>query len=217
MSILVPARHMSPGPDGRDHASPVLGSVFDESHIPMALLDRERRYLKINDAALRLFRYEAEEVLGTRAGRSARDMDPIAGDAQWEQLVSDHQTYGERVLEHSSGAPIRISFAAHATWFNGQWAALVVVLSAHLEPAGIELIKTVEPDTSGTVVTKLTPRECEIVRRVALGQSTKQIADEIYLSRHTVRTHVRNAMIKTGAHTSAQLVSIALTHGLIVP
>jgi DNA-binding CsgD family transcriptional regulator len=208
---------MSPGPNGRDHASLILGSVFEESRIPMALLDRDRRYLKINHAALRLFHYDAEEVLGTRAGHSSPDADPLADDSWWEQLVRDNQIYGERVLKHSSGAPIRISFAAHTTWLNGQWAALVVVLSAHLEPAGVELIKTVEPDTSGTIVTRLTPRECEIVRRVALGQSTKQIADDIYLSRHTVRTHVRNAMIKTGAHTSAQLVSIALTHGLIAP
>jgi DNA-binding CsgD family transcriptional regulator len=207
---------MSTGLNGRDHASLVFGSVFEQSHIPMALLDRDRCYVKINEAALKLFRYEAEQVLGTRAGRSARDVDPLAGEAQWEQLLRDNQVYGHRVLEHSSGTPIRISFAAHTTSVNGQWAALVVVLSAHLEPAGLELITTVEPDTSGTICTKLTPREREIVRRVALGQSTREIADEIYLSRHTVRTHVRNAMIKTGAHTSAQLVSIALTHGLIV-
>ncbi|MFL5824103.1 MAG: LuxR C-terminal-related transcriptional regulator [Solirubrobacteraceae bacterium] len=212
---MLSAPDTSSGPPDRGPSHLVLGSVFEESRIPMALVDRNRCYLRINGAALRLFRYQAEDVIGSRAARTARDIDPITGDEQWNQLLSDNQVYGQRVLEHSSGTPIRISFAAHTTSLDGQWAALVVVLSAHLEPTGVELIRTAEPDTSSAIGAKLTPREREIIRRVALGHSTKQIADDIYLSRHTVRTHIRNAMIKTGAHTSAQLVSIALTHGLI--
>ena len=40
---------------------------------------------------------------------------------------------------------------------------------------------------------------------------TKQIAVALRISRTTVRTHVRNAMSKTDAHTSAPLVAIALS------
>jgi DNA-binding CsgD family transcriptional regulator len=63
----------------------------------------------------------------------------------------------------------------------------------------------------------LSPREREVVRLLASGYGTKQIAVELRISRNTVRTHIRNAMGKTDAHTSAQLVAIALTNGLIVP
>jgi DNA-binding CsgD family transcriptional regulator len=61
---------------------------------------------------------------------------------------------------------------------------------------------------------RLTRRERQIVRRVSLGLSTPQIAVELKLSPATVRSHVRNAMVKTGAHTRAQLVALVLSEGL---
>jgi DNA-binding CsgD family transcriptional regulator len=60
----------------------------------------------------------------------------------------------------------------------------------------------------------LTPREREVVRRVALGRSTPQIAADLSLSPATVRSHVRNAMVKAGAHTRAQLVALLLGEGI---
>ena len=60
----------------------------------------------------------------------------------------------------------------------------------------------------------LTPREREVVRRVALGRSTPQIASDLSLSPATIRSHVRNAMVKVGAHTRAQLVALVLGDGL---
>ena len=46
---------------------------------------------------------------------------------------------------------------------------------------------------------------------VALGNTSLQIAEQLVISPETVRTHVRNAMAKTGARTRAQLVAMALT------
>ena len=181
----------------------------------MALVDSDRCYVKINEAAIKLFQYAPEEVIGARAARTARDTDSMTGDVQWAQLLRNNELYGERVVEHSSGTPIRVSFAAHTTTLDGQWMALIVVLSAQLEASGVELIRTVEPNPATDRGHTFTEREREIVRRVALGHSTPRIADELYLSRHTVRTHIRNAMIKADAHTSAQLVAIAFSHGLI--
>ena len=47
------------------------------------------------------------------------------------------------------------------------------------------------------------------------AQSQRRIAADMYLSPATVRSHVRNAMVKTGAHTRAQLVAIVLGEGLV--
>lgn len=190
-------------------------SVFEGSHIPMALVDRERRYVAVNDAVVELYQYGREDVIGELAGRTAYQDDAAAGDADWDTLLTTNELYGERVVEHGSGAPMRVSYAAHTTKVNGRWLALFVTLSAHLEPGGEELIGAAPPEVTTSQSKALTPREREVVRRVALGRSTRQIAADMYLSPATVRSHVRNAMVKTGAHTRAQLVAIALGEGLV--
>jgi len=190
-------------------------SVFEQSRIPMALVNENRCYVAINDAAVEMFRYRREDVIGALAGRTTADPDPTKDNAQWKQLLLTNELYAERVVEHSSGAPMRVSYAAHSTSIDGQWMALIVALSAHVEPDGVELIGTAEPDTSSTLGKMLTPREREVVRCLALGQCTRQIAADLHLSPATVATHVRNAMVKTDAHTRAQLVAIVLGDGLI--
>jgi DNA-binding NarL/FixJ family response regulator len=61
----------------------------------------------------------------------------------------------------------------------------------------------------------LTRREQEIVGFLAAGVSGEQIAERLFLSAHTVRTHVRNAMAKTNAKTRAHLVALATEGGEI--
>jgi DNA-binding CsgD family transcriptional regulator len=187
----------------------------------MALVDRNRRYVAVNDAGLELFQYTRDQVIGAVAGRTSVDVDPATIDAEWEHLFRANEFYGDRIVEHPGGTLIHVSYAAHATTVGGEWMALIVALSARLEPDGAELIGTIEPQAAATrteAMTKrsvLTPREREVVRRVALGASTRQIAADMFLSPATVRSHVRNAMVKTGAHTRAQLVAIVLGDGLV--
>jgi PAS domain S-box-containing protein len=207
-------------PNGSDRGP--FWSLFEQSQIPMALVDRDRCYVAVNDASLELFRYPREEVIGSLAGRTAVDGDPARSDAEWEQLLRTNELYAERVVEHADGTPIHVSYAAHTTTAGGQWLALFVTLSARVEPDGTELIGIAEPRGAGTsgadggnaAGSILTPREREVVRRVALGASTRRIAADMYLSPATVRSHVRNAMVKTGAHTRAQLVAMVLGDGL---
>lgn len=62
----------------------------------------------------------------------------------------------------------------------------------------------------------LTDREREIVAWVATGRSNGEIADALFLSPATVRTHVTRAMTKLDARSRAQLVVLALRAGLTV-
>lgn len=41
-------------------------AVFERSRVPMALMDRDRRYFAINDAHMALFKYRREEIIGRR-------------------------------------------------------------------------------------------------------------------------------------------------------
>jgi DNA-binding NarL/FixJ family response regulator len=56
----------------------------------------------------------------------------------------------------------------------------------------------------------LTVREREVLGRLAEGHSIEDIAAELVLSTETIRTHVRNAMRKLGAHTRAHAIVVAL-------
>jgi DNA-binding CsgD family transcriptional regulator len=56
----------------------------------------------------------------------------------------------------------------------------------------------------------LTARERAVITLIAMGRETQEIAETLYVSLSTVRTHVRNAMAKVGAHTRAQLVAVVM-------
>ena len=61
----------------------------------------------------------------------------------------------------------------------------------------------------------LTPREREIVSLLARGMSGEEIAGSLFLSPHTVRTHIRNATGRMQARTRAHLVTLAAEAGEI--
>jgi len=61
----------------------------------------------------------------------------------------------------------------------------------------------------------LTPRQLEVLRRVAFGQTDKQIARELDLSPRTVEMHVAGAMKALGGKTRAEAVRTAAQRGLL--
>ena len=63
----------------------------------------------------------------------------------------------------------------------------------------------------------LTQTETEIVKAIALGKTTKEIAAERFSSIHTVTTHRKNIFRKLGINTAHEAVRYALRAGLIDP
>jgi DNA-binding NarL/FixJ family response regulator len=61
----------------------------------------------------------------------------------------------------------------------------------------------------------LTETETEIVRAIAQGKTTKEIANERFSSVHTVTTHRKNIFRKLGINTAHEVVKYALRAGLI--
>ena len=62
---------------------------------------------------------------------------------------------------------------------------------------------------------ELSQREIQIIKFVSEGKTTGEIASELFLSEHTVKTHRRNIMQKMHVKSSAELVKLASDRGLI--
>lgn len=61
----------------------------------------------------------------------------------------------------------------------------------------------------------LTPRQCEILQRVAEGKSAKEIAVTLGLSARTVEFHKYTVMEALGVENSAELIRFAIKHDLV--
>jgi DNA-binding NarL/FixJ family response regulator len=63
----------------------------------------------------------------------------------------------------------------------------------------------------------LTPREADVLRLIAAGQSNREIARSLFVSEATVKTHVNRIFAKTGSRDRAQATRYAYTHGYTEP
>jgi DNA-binding NarL/FixJ family response regulator len=64
---------------------------------------------------------------------------------------------------------------------------------------------------------QLTPREIEVLKLIACGDSGKEIATKLGIAFRTARSHRSNIMEKLDAHDTAALVRYAIRTGLIQP
>lgn len=61
----------------------------------------------------------------------------------------------------------------------------------------------------------LTPRELEILQLIGLGYSNQEIADKLYISLPTVKTHVGRVLMKTHSRDRVHAVLFAFKHHLV--
>jgi DNA-binding NarL/FixJ family response regulator len=156
------------------------------------------------------------EVADTRAG-FARLLDTFGPDA----VISDNGGPGFRAVE-----ALELVRSHRPT-------IPVVLVSGALSPAGVECLKAGAADfvpktelaRLGTAITgsieeraplrKLSGRQCTVLQRLASGQSTRQIAQELEISIKTVETHRSELMRRLGIRELAGLVRYAVRVGLV--
>ena len=74
-----------------------------------------------------------------------------------------------------------------------------------------------EPARTPTAVSRLSPRELEVLRHIADGTSNPEIGEELVISPGTVARHVTNILNKTGCRNRADAARFAAEHGLTTP
>ncbi|MGP3971629.1 response regulator [Streptomyces sp. 6N223] len=164
-------------------------------------------------------------------------MPELDGIAATAQICADQELNATRILilttfeidEYVAGA-----LRAGASGFVGKGIAAGDLLAAVrtvasgetlLSPAATRALVArflATPDHSDDTLTSppqrlasLTAREREMVALAATGLSNQDIAERMFLSPFTVRSHVHRAMTKLGARDRAQLVVIAYQTGLV--
>ncbi|MFD4659906.1 LuxR C-terminal-related transcriptional regulator [Kitasatospora sp. NPDC058444] len=127
--------------------------------------------------------------------------------------------------------PLRAARALHAgaTGWVAKESSLARLLAVvrgvlrdetHLPPAlltgVIRELTTARRDRteSERLVDTLTPREKQILRCMVAGLGRQAVAERLYLSPHTVRTHMQNVLGKLGVHSTLAAVAVARRAGV---
>lgn len=169
--------------------------ALEEISIPSYVLDTAGVIRWINPAAVRIVGdvrgRQFTSVLSPEARRPSREVfaRKVAGKARVtdiEVVIVDHN--GERQSVEVSSVPL----------VRGD---RVIGVFGQVIRQGADSPLSDHP--------ALTPRQTEVLRMLERGLSTNQIADELHLSRETVRNHVRNMLQALGVHTRLEAVAMA--------
>jgi DNA-binding CsgD family transcriptional regulator len=160
-----------------------------------ALFDASGRVLSLDDTAERLF----EELAGPRWADPVLPMTPIL--AVVARAVAVQEGTDRRP------ATVRIRAA------SGRWLAVQGSCLRGRDGVPGPIALTIEPAKSSQIAPiiveaySLTPREQEITRAVARGLSNVEIGEELFLSPHTVRDHLKAIFTKVGVASRGELVA----------
>jgi two-component system, NarL family, response regulator LiaR len=121
------------------------------------------------------------------------------------------------VVEHSVeiyGGLVALVFSVLGIWLGLRITGnrdRVVVREVPVAPAAGPFI----PDTARIERLGITPRELEILELIAAGMSNREIAEKLFVSENTVKTHSSRLFSKLDARRRTQVVQRAKEAGLI--
>jgi DNA-binding NarL/FixJ family response regulator len=127
--------------------------------------------------------------------------------AEWSELLRAKPEGGARASIQFGDATPRFEIAASLEVVDDRRVAI--------ELAMVNAPTADRPPHSPAAL--LTDRERSVIALIADGLETPEIAERLFISPATVRTHVRNAMGKVGARTRAQLAVLATRAEVLPP
>lgn len=178
-----------------------VNAALESVNVPSYVIDRTGIIRWINPAARRLVGdvrgRQFTSVVVPEETRRAREhfARKIAGTAR----VTDTEV----VLRGSDGERISVEISS------------VPLMQGHKCVGVFGQCADVKEDEDHPVPHHLTPRQAEVLRLLARGYSTNQIAREFHLSPETVRNHVRHLLRALGVHTRLEAVAVARREHLL--
>ena len=194
-----------------------LRAAFERSSHPMLVADDQRRWVSGNDAACDLLGIPRAEV-------PWRTMDDFTSPHEretlqelWTAFLASGAAEGWYELYVPQRGTVPVEFSATANVLPARHLFVFIPpdkTSPRAEaPATGVAWRPVTAESTGRL--SLTTREREIMALVASGFHNDDMAERLFLSPETVKTHVHNALGKLGVHTRAHAVAVALVTGQI--
>lgn len=190
--------------------SGLFETAFSQSRNPMVLVDADRTIVEVNPAFARLLGRAKSGLVGRKLFTFVAG-GPLVTPDEWRDALSQGRFTGEANMVHSSGSEVAVQWAGATEVATGR--RLVLFVAVNTSRWGDQFRR---PPDGWSGRAELTEREREVVEHVALGDTSPEIASRLGISHETVRTHVRNAMGKSGARSRAHLVAKALAEGLVL-
>ncbi|GAA6618912.1 response regulator [Scytonema sp. NUACC26] len=130
-------------------------------------------------------------------------------------MLTSHKTDTEIVAALSSGADAYCIKGASVERLLSAIAAAVEG-ATYLDPQiARRVIENLKPPTTSGNTANLSQRELEVLKLMVEGYSNPEIAEKLYLSPNTVKTHVRGIMNKLSVDDRVQAAVVALRSGLV--
>ena len=149
--------------------------------------------------------------------------DPASGPLAALDRVA-HAAPGLRVVVLADGPDQRLCLAARSGELDGVVltsaggvelvAALAQVVAGHsVFPAG--WLRQGEAAAATSPLDQLSPRQREVLQLIALGMDNDQIATRLYISRNTVKFHVRTIYERLGVHNRVEAARVLAGAGVV--
>jgi PAS domain S-box-containing protein len=196
-----------------------LQTAFERSRHPMLIADDQRRWVTGNAAACDFLGILREEV----PWRTMDDFTPQGErkrlEEQWRAFLASGAAEGWYQLYVPDRGPVPVEFSATANVLPARHLSVFIpsddASTEHAKSALTREATWAPVVAEGSGRLQLTEREREVMTLVASGLQSGDIAERLFLSPETVKSHVHNALGKLGAHTRAHAVAIALVTGQI--
>lgn len=196
-----------------------LRAAFERSRHPMLIADDQRRWVTGNAAACDLLGLSREEIPWRTMDEFTFPSERKNLEEQWAAFLASGGAEGWYQLYVPDRGPVAVEFSATANVLPARHLSVFIPpdeASGEAKKALVGEATWAPVVAEGTGRLPLTEREREVMTLVASGLQSGDIAERLFLSPETVKSHVHNALGKLGAHTRAHAVAIALVTGQII-
>jgi DNA-binding CsgD family transcriptional regulator len=207
-------------PDGESASQAErLRTALERSLHPMLIADDQRRWVTGNAAACDLLGIAREEIPWRTMDEFTSPGERKRLEDQWGAFLASGGAEGWYQLYVPDRGPLPVEFSATANVLPARHLSVFIppdeTSAAQATAAAVREATWTPVAVEGAGRLQLTEREREVMTLVASGLQGGDIAERLFLSPETVKSHVHNAMAKLGAHTRAHAVAIALVTGQI--